>query len=205
MVLVPFLITLLLGKYVDKYWLVFGYVCCGLHFFLFGMATSTQFVYFILPLLLFCGPLTPRTRAIISNSSSPEHQAKILSAFSAVQSLATFVAPGFSAGYSFTVFSCPGCMYIVFACMLFVSALLIAICICVPSINRVLYIIQNEKGNGSMLPTLKIESTASPLSDEEIKQNQVIAATSAEGVFLVESAISMPKSRQNSVSVSVAT
>ena len=122
MVAVPWLITRALGRYVDQWWLLVGYLFRAAHFFLYGMAQNTQTIFAIAVLLIFCGPLTPRTRSIISNAASAKMQASVLSAFSALQSLAQFAAPGFSAGYSVTVFACPGAMYFVLGALTLTSA-----------------------------------------------------------------------------------
>lgn len=126
MTVVPWLITRVCGVYIDKWWLLWGYLIRALHFCLFGLAPSTTAIFCIVPLLIFCGPLTPRTRAIFSNNTTPERQASVLSAFSALQSLATFTAPGFGAGYSVSVYYDPGLMYYVFAGLTMVSGTVMA-------------------------------------------------------------------------------
>lgn len=125
MVAVPWLITRMLGNYVEKWWLLVGYAFRAAHFLLFGLARSTEAVFGLTLMLIFCGPLTPRTRSIISNAASAKMQASVLSAFSALQSLSQFAAPGFSAGYSVTVYYCPGCMYVALACLCFGSAAIV--------------------------------------------------------------------------------
>lgn len=126
MTVLPCLITKALGAYVDKWWLLIGYSARALHFLLFGLAPSTTFIFAIVPLLAFSGPLTPRTRAIFSNANSPAMQGTVLSAFSALQSLSTFCAPGFAAGFSVTVFTAPGAMYFLFSGLTGSSALILA-------------------------------------------------------------------------------
>ena len=87
MLLFPLFIRWAFGSYVDIWWIAFGYAARGVHFCLFAMAPNTTAIFLLVPILIFCGPLTPRTRAILSNSVPPSQQASILSAFSAVQAM----------------------------------------------------------------------------------------------------------------------
>jgi len=73
-----------------------GYAVRCLYFVLFGLAQTPWQVYVLLPLLLLTGPIAPYTRTILSNSVGVEEQAKIFSAFSAVEVLGSLVAPLFS-------------------------------------------------------------------------------------------------------------
>jgi MFS family permease len=86
-------------------WIQIGYVFRCLYFILFGLAPSSLSVFFILPCLLFIGPLAPYNRTIISNSVPPEQQAQAFAAFSAIEGVSALFAPLFSALYSYLVTS----------------------------------------------------------------------------------------------------
>ncbi len=74
-------------------------------------------------------PQVPRSRTLVSNSVQQEQQAAAMSGFSALQSVANFCVPGAALGYSYTVYNCPNCMYLVFAGVCAVCAVLVLIAI----------------------------------------------------------------------------
>ena len=88
------------------YWVLFGNL----------PLISHVTVFSVVPLLILCGPATPRTRALLSNSVPARYQARIFSAFSAVESIGSIISPIFNLGYAASVRKhYPGCMYTVMA------------------------------------------------------------------------------------------
>jgi MFS family permease len=66
------------------------------HFALFGLVKTEWELYAALALLLLTGPVPPYTRTILSNSVSVEEQARIFSAFSALEVLAVLLGGVFT-------------------------------------------------------------------------------------------------------------
>jgi MFS family permease len=62
---------------------------------------ESMYLYLIIPLLFFVGPVGPYTRTILSNTVKAEEQAKIFSAFSAIEGLGALVGPMYNVIYSF--------------------------------------------------------------------------------------------------------
>lgn len=87
---------------------------------------DTVGIFVLLPLLIMVGPMAPYTRTIMSNTVPVAEQAKIFSAFSALEGISSLLAPLYSAGY--TVFVGVGMPWLVFEVMSFACfvALLIA-------------------------------------------------------------------------------
>lgn len=86
-----------------------------------------------------CGPIAPYTRTVLSNSVSAVHQAQIFAAFSAIESIATLMAPIYSYIYGITVKSGSGA--VTFFVMAFSAAVSGAIATYVrstPSLKRTL-------------------------------------------------------------------
>jgi len=96
-------------------WLQLGLFFRMLHWGLFGLMPDTIGVFVLLPLLLMVGPMAPYTRTIMSNTVPISEQAKIFSAFSALEGISSLLAPLYSAGY--TVFVGIGMPWLVFEAM----------------------------------------------------------------------------------------
>ena len=112
--------------YVNTHWLLVGYVVRTAHYLLFAYADSTAMLFMLVPIIALASTITPRSRAIVSNSVSAGEQAAVMSGFSAVQSAATFCVPGISLGYSYTVYTLPELMYMVFSGLCLMSAAMMA-------------------------------------------------------------------------------
>ena len=78
-------------------------LCRAIHWCLFGLVKDTVGIFVLLPLLFFVGPLAPYTRTIMSNSVAASEQAKIFSAFSALEGICSLLSPLYSAAYSLFV------------------------------------------------------------------------------------------------------
>ena len=103
-------------------WIQIGYIFRCLYFILLGLAPSSLSVFFILPCLLFVGPLAPYNRTILSNSVPPDQQAQAFAAFSAVEGVSALFAPLFSALYSYLVtFGYDGTIFFLMAAFVAVS------------------------------------------------------------------------------------
>jgi hypothetical protein len=76
---------------------------------------ETAGIFLLLPLLFFVGPMAPYTRTIMSNTVTPAEQARIFSAFSALEGLSSLLAPLYSAGY--TLFVQAGAPWLIFEVM----------------------------------------------------------------------------------------
>ncbi len=125
MILLPWAIKRVI-PYVDTHWLLVGYIARTVHYLLFAYAGSTAMLFMLVPIIALASTITPRSRAIVSNSVLPEEQAAVMSGFSAVQSAATFCVPGISLGFSYTVYTLPELMYLVFSGLCCVSAIMMA-------------------------------------------------------------------------------
>lgn len=69
-----------------------------------------------------CGIIAPYTRTILSNSVSATRQAQIFAAFSAIESIATLLAPVYAVIYGVTVKSgVPALAFLVMACSALLS------------------------------------------------------------------------------------
>jgi hypothetical protein len=90
------------------------------HWTLFGLVKDTVGIFVLLPLLFFVGPMAPYTRTVMSNTVSQSEQAKIFSAFSALEGIAALLAPLYSAGY--TVFVQAGMAGMIFEVMAIATA-----------------------------------------------------------------------------------
>jgi hypothetical protein len=86
---------------------------------------ETAGIFLLLPLLFFVGPMAPYTRTIMSNTVGPSEQARIFSAFSALEGISSLLAPLYSAGY--TLFVQAGAPWLIFEVM--AAATLVGLCI----------------------------------------------------------------------------
>ena len=87
-------------------WFVFG------NFHATSPTSMKLLLLFVLAAISITAPVSPRIRAILSNSVASESQTKLFSAFSAVESIGHLLSPAFSFGYALTVKrGYPGCMY----------------------------------------------------------------------------------------------
>jgi MFS family permease len=68
-----------------------------------GLAPSSALFFAAVALEMPCGPIAPYTRTVLSNSVPAAHQAQIFAAFSAIESIATLIAPIYSYIYGATV------------------------------------------------------------------------------------------------------
>mmetsp|Transcript_24570 Transcript_24570/g.36184 ORF Transcript_24570/g.36184 Transcript_24570/m.36184 type:complete len:531 (-) Transcript_24570:174-1766(-) len=100
-------------------WIEIGYFFRSLHWMLFGIMTSSAGIFSLLPLLLLCGPISPYTRTILSNSVPHEAQAQIFSAFSAIEGAASLLAPVY--GVVLSVLFDINAAYLIFEIMAFVA------------------------------------------------------------------------------------
>lgn len=91
------------------------------HWTLFGLVRDTYGIFLLLPLLFFVGPMAPYTRTIMSNTVTHAEQAKIFSAFSALEGIASLLAPLYSAGY--TLFVQAGAAWMIFEVMAVATAM----------------------------------------------------------------------------------
>jgi len=102
-------------------WIQLGYFCRMVFYVMFGLSQSTLQLFLCLLLLLLSGPLAPYTRTILSNTVPASDQARIFSAFSAVEGLGALLGPLYSAVY--TVFVKQGTPSLVYAIMALMTAL----------------------------------------------------------------------------------
>lgn len=97
MLYAPSVFAYLAGRKIKQITMIqIGYAVRFVYFVLFGLMETPLEVYAILPLLLLTGPIVPYTRTILSNSVSSDEQAKIFSAFSAIEVLGALLGPLFS-------------------------------------------------------------------------------------------------------------
>lgn len=107
------------------------------HWSLFGLIRDTYGIFLLLPLLFFVGPMAPYTRTIMSNTVTHAEQAQIFSAFSALEGIASLLAPIYSAGY--TLFVQAGAAWMIFEVMAVATAAALVIMTYVrftPSLSR---------------------------------------------------------------------
>ena len=161
MILLPWVVKQIM-PYINTHWLLVGYIARTVHYLLFAYAGSTELLFFLVPIVALASTITPRSRAIVSNSVLPEEQAAVMSGFSAVQSAATFCVPAISLGYSYTVYTLPELMYIVFSSLCCISACMMV---------YVVFMLSPEELNSSEL-SLKREDT-----DDSSKVLSPIGAT----------------------------
>ena len=109
----------------DIYWVLLGYCTRVIYYMSIPFQKSMNSLFSLTLLLLLAGSTTPRSRSIISNSVSVTNQAKALSAFAAIQSLALLLTPVFDAIYSGTVEFYAGTIYFVFSTFCFAAACII--------------------------------------------------------------------------------
>jgi MFS family permease len=126
MLVLPFVMKKVTGKFVNTHWLLIGYMIRSLHFYLFTTMTSTKGIYCLVTLLMLAACIVPRSRTLVSNSVAGHMQAKIMSGFTAIQSTGTFMIPIVSLGYSYTVYIDINIMYYVFSVLCACSAGLLA-------------------------------------------------------------------------------
>lgn len=126
MLVLPFVIKKVTGRFVNTHWLLIGYMTRSLHFYLFTTMNSTKGIYCLVILLMLAACIVPRSRTIVSNSVAGHMQAKIMSGFTAIQSTGTFMIPIVSLGYSYTVYIDINIMYYVFSVLCACSAGLLA-------------------------------------------------------------------------------
>jgi hypothetical protein len=90
-----------------------------------------SYMYFVVPVLVFCGPITPRMRSFMSRQARPTEQAELFVGLAVVDSAASIGSMLFSWGYAATVKEYPGAMFQVLACVSLVSL----VCLVVGSVR----------------------------------------------------------------------
>lgn len=102
MLLAPVFLKAFIGRFLKVITFIqVGYFFRLVHYCLFGLIRESMYLYCIIPLLFFVGPVGPYTRTILSNTVKVEEQAKIFSAFSAIEGLGALVGPMYNVIFSF--------------------------------------------------------------------------------------------------------
>jgi hypothetical protein len=147
MVVVPEVVKYVRNRPVhDIYWILLGYSTRVLYYMLIPLQKSMNSLFSLTVLLLLAGSTTPRSRSFISNSVSVTNQAKALSAFAAIQSLALLLTPVFDAIYSQTIEYYAGTIYFVFSTFCFAAACIIVYVLFNPVLFSLLPNDSQEKG-----------------------------------------------------------
>lgn len=79
------------------------------------------YMFLLIPILLFCGPITPRLRSFMSRQAPRSEQAELFVALAVVENAAVTGSMLFSWGYAATVGTYPGAMFEVLAGLSFLS------------------------------------------------------------------------------------
>lgn len=143
----------------DIYWSISGLLGRCIFYALIPFMESNIQIFCLTIVLVLAGPLTPRTRAIVSNSVPPSLQAQTLAAFSALQSLALILSPLYTAIYSATVETDPAIVFYTFAIMCGLGLMLALQVLLNPEIKKNL---PNGDGTISHFLTLTGEGGAGP-------------------------------------------
>eukprot|EP01041_Mallomonas_annulata_P010640 gene10640-22207_t len=137
----------------DIVWIQFGFLARTIYWFLFGnmhFSSSGYEIFLLLPLLGICGPVSPRMRSILSNSVPNSYQARIFSAFSAVESIGSILSHVFNIGYSHTVHSNPSLMFSIFSILGVIASIILLYIRLDPNIYSNLPHSELEKNTGNL-------------------------------------------------------
>jgi MFS family permease len=120
-----------------------------------SLIRSTLGVFLVLPILLMSGPLIPYTRTVLSNSVPACEQARIFSAFSAIEGVGGMLGPVFGAIFSVLVkTSYPWLIFDIMAFMTAISFLMVLRVRISPSISHNLpqerFMQESRKSDGSL-------------------------------------------------------
>ena len=108
----------------DIYWIETGLWCRALYFIVFSLAQHGAQLFYILPILILCGPIAPRTRSYLSKAVKKGQQTELFVAVAALEAVAASVGPTLTFGYSHTVSYYPGLMFQIIAGICVCSALI---------------------------------------------------------------------------------
>ena len=109
----------------DISWVEIGLWCRALYFVSFGLAKQGIQLFCILPLLILCGPIVPRTRSYLSKTVKQGQQTELFVAIAALEAIGASLGPILTLGYSYTVVYFPGLMFEIIAFICVCSALVI--------------------------------------------------------------------------------
>ena len=101
MVAMPSLISFLLKiRLEDIYWVEIGLWWKVVYYACFGLTTQARQLFFILPILLFCGPIVPRTRSYLSKAVRNGQQTELFVAIAALEAVGAALGPSLTLGYA---------------------------------------------------------------------------------------------------------
>ena len=104
MVAMPSLISFLLKiRLEDIYWVEIGLWWKVVYYACFGLTTQARQLFFILPILLFCGPIVPRTRSYLSKAVRNGQQTELFVAIAALEAVGAALGPSLTLGYAHTI------------------------------------------------------------------------------------------------------
>lgn len=109
----------------DIYWIEVGLWCKAIYFVLFSSAQHGIQLFYILPILILCGPIVPRTRSYLSKAVKKGQQTELFVAVAALEAMGASIGPTLTFGYAHTVSYYPGLMFQVIAGICVCSALVI--------------------------------------------------------------------------------
>jgi len=109
----------------DIYWIEIGLWSRAIYYFLFSYADNGVQLFYILPILILCGPVVPRTRSYLSKTVGINEQTDLFTAIAALEAVAAFFSPIYTYGYFHTVSIFPGLMFQVIAGICVIAALFI--------------------------------------------------------------------------------
>lgn len=108
----------------DIHWIEISLWVKATYFMLFGFVSTSAEMFSLLVLILFCGSVGPRARALLSKHTQPEDQSTLFVGIAAAEMISTFLTPGFSFTYAKTVSFFPGFVYEVGSVLLLVGVAL---------------------------------------------------------------------------------
>ena len=109
----------------DIHWIELGLWCRAVYFVLFALAAQGEQLFYILPILILCGPIVPRTRSYLSKAVLKTQQTELFVAVAALEAIGAAIGPTLTFGYSHTVSFYPGLMFHFIAGICVCSALVI--------------------------------------------------------------------------------
>lgn len=83
----------------DIYWIEIGLWWKVVYYACFGLAAQARQLFFILPILLFCGPIVPRTRSYLSKAVKNGQQTELFVAIAALEAVGAALGPSLTLGY----------------------------------------------------------------------------------------------------------
>lgn len=109
----------------DLYWIEIGLWSRAIYYFSFSLASNGETLFYILPILILCGPVVPRTRAYLSKTVDIHEQTDLFTAIAALEAVAAFFSPIYTYGYLHTVALFPGLMFQIIAGICIIAALFV--------------------------------------------------------------------------------